>query len=226
MTDKLVNNHLRVHIEIIILIYLISIISSYKILILPEPQTNLVTLLATGAIIATFGSAIGAISHVWQSDLLERVKINIEILYHDIFKQKSPWKRWPFLSRSTKNILLDKSTQITTLRNPEIPLDIGTHQINIDLPTVLEDFFDLPVISNFWPLFRFRKAAHTRISNKPKNDANPSTNLTRENEYMAYECMYDIWKTVCIFRLSRYFLHFGSSLIISSVTLVALFSGK
>ena len=50
------------------------------------------------------------------------------------------------MTREGKTKLLDGSSIHTTLSNPEIPLDVGTHLIKVKLPTVLEDFFDLPLI--------------------------------------------------------------------------------
>jgi len=219
--NKMNNTHLRIHYVSVFLLYLASAYISFKALSLPEAQSTLVTFLSTGAILATFGSAIGAIGLIWQNDLLERVRLNVDILFKDIVKQDTPWRRWPFLPRAGKRKLLDGSSQHTTLSNPEIPLDVGSHVIKVNLPTVLEDFFDLPLLKNIWPLFRFRSSAHTVFGRKPKGQKNPDTGLEPSDEYMAYECMYDTWKAILKFRISRYFVHFGSGLTISGASIVA-----
>jgi hypothetical protein len=216
-------NHLRIHYEIVVMLYSLAVLVSIKILSFPQSQKDLVTLLSVGAILATFGSAIGSIGLIWQNDLLERVRLNTDIFFTDIIRQDSPWRRWPFLTRAGKRKLLDGSSLHLTLNNPEVPLDVGTHVIKVDLPTSLEDFFDLPLIRNCWSLIRFRNSAHTVFSNKPKDVINPNTGLKSSDEYMAYECMFDTWKAVLKFRVARYIVHFGSGLTIAGAGIVASF---
>lgn len=220
------HNHLTRHYQIVAALYACAVFISYKILSLPEAQKDLVTLLSSGAILATFGSALGAIGLIWQNDLLERVRLNVDILLKDIYKQDNPWRRWPFLPRSGKRKLLDGSSHHLELSNPEVSLDVGTHVIKIDLPTVLEDFFDLPLFKNCWPLFRFRNSAHTVFGRKPKNEINPDTKLKPSDEYMAYECMLDVWKAVLKFRASRYIVHFGSGLTIAGTPTACIYVAK
>ena len=117
--------------------------------------------------------------------------------------------------------LFNDIEHVAELSNPELPLDVGTHIINVDLPTVLEDFFDLPLIKNTKNLIRFHRAAHTARIRKPKDKKNKDTGLKPSDEYMAYECMKDIWVSVLKFRFSRYVIHFGAGLIISSVVVVS-----
>jgi len=219
------SSHLRLHFETVALLYALSFLVSFKILALPESQKDLVTLLSTGAILATFGSAIGAVGLIWQNDLLERVRLNVDILFRDILKQETPWRRWPFLARTGRRKLLDGNSLQLTLSNPEVPLDVGTHVVKIDLPTVLEDFFDLPLTRNLLPLFRFRRSAHTVFGRKEKGIINPDTGLSSSDEYMAYECMFDIWKSIFKFRVSRYVVHFGSGLTILGAVVVAFHVG-
>jgi hypothetical protein len=216
------DRHLKFHHRTIVVLYAVAVFMSYKILSLPEAQKDLVSLLSTGAILATFGSAIGAIGLIWQDDFLARVKLNIDILYSDIIKQETPWRRWPFLARSSREKLLSGNSVQQEVSNPEIRLDVGTHIIKIDLPTVLEDFFDLPLIKNYWQLCRYRKAAYTVYGRKNGDAINVDTGLTPSDGHMAYECMFDIWKSIFIFRFARYIVHFGSGLTICGALIVAV----
>lgn len=213
-------NHLKIHYGVVAALYVVAIISAHLILSLPEAKKDLVTFLSTGAILATFGSAIGAIGLIWQTDLVERVRLNVDILLKDIFKQDSPWRRWPFLPRAENRNLLDGGSHHLTLSNPEISLNVGTHVIKIDLPTVPEDFFDLPLIRNWWQLIRFRSSAHTAFGRRPKEEKNPDTGLDSSDEYMAYECMFDTWKAILKFRVARYIVHLGSGLTIAGAGVV------
>jgi len=213
-------NQLRVHYGVIAALYLTSTICAYLTLSLPEVKKDLVTLLSVGAILATFGSAIGAIGLIWQTDSTERVRLNVDILCKDIYKQVSPWRRWPFLPRAGKRNLLDGSYHRITLNNPTIFFDVGTHVIEIDLPTVPEDFFDLPLIRNCFRMLRFRSSAHTALGRRPKKEKSPDTGLNSFDEYMAYECMLDTWKAILKFRVARYMVHLGSGLTIAGACVV------
>lgn len=224
-SEVISNGCLRIHYVIITVLYILALITSSIILSLPGAEKDLVSLLSTGAILATFGSAIGAIGLIWQNDLLERVQLDIDILYRDIIEQEKPWRRWPFLARSSRNTLLDKNLLQFSLGNPEIPLDVGTHTIRVHLPTILEDFFDLPLLKNYWPLWRFQKAARTVLSQKIHDTENSKTGMTPFKSYMAYECMYDIWKSIFRFRLSRYIVHFSSGLTICGALITSIKTG-
>jgi len=211
-------NHLYVHYAIVSLLYCGALAISNKLLLLPEAHKDFITSLSSAAILATFGSAIATIAVLWTSDRSIRITLNVDILFKDIL-EKEAWRRWPFLPRAGKRTLLDGSKIDLSLANPVIPLNVGSHCIRTTIPTVQEDFFDLPLLANLWPLLRFRSAAHTSISNVQKDSIFPENDLTPMNQYMAYECMVDIWGSVLIFRLSRYVVHFGAALTISSAVL-------
>lgn len=206
----------------VILLYAATAFTAIAVLALPDTRINTVTVLSTGAILATFGSAIATLGSIWERDLLERIRLNIDILYKDIIRQEQPWRRWPFLPRAAKRKLLDGSMHVATLTNPDIPLDVGTHVIRISLPTVLEDFFDLSVRANFVKLDRFRSAAGTTFSNRGDEEANAATGMSRGDQLMAYECLHDIWRSILVFRLARYFTHLGAGFTISAALVTAL----
>ena len=213
------------------------------ILTLPGAAKDSVSLLSTGAILATFGSAIATLGSIWERDLLERVRLNIDILFKDLLAQSNPWRRWPFLPRFGERRNLDGTLLRGTLENPRIPLDVGTHFVHIEIPTVLEDFFDLSVRSNFTALNRFRAAAATAYSSKRSerepSQTEPGSDQAAESEsestakpdgrstgdqLMQYECLYDTWRSILSFRLARYTTHFGAAVTLSgAVATIALF---
>src|SRR5690606_37631474 len=131
-----------------------------------------------------------------------RVSLNVDILYKDIFGAEA-WRRWPFLLRGGERKLFGGHVQAVQLQNPQFPLHVGSHSIEIQIPTVQEDFFDLPVFKNLVPLVRFRTAAHTTIANADQETPFPNQ-LKPSDQYIAYECLTDIWLTVLIFRIGRY----------------------
>ena len=217
-----VRNSLLRHRLLVGALYVLAIVIAWSALRLPEAQKDLVALLSTGAIFATFGSAISTIGGIWERDLLERVRLNIDIFYKDILKQESPWRRWPFLPRFGKRKLLDGSTHVGTLANPAVPLNVGTHVITVTLPTVLEDFFDLPLRKNILELARFRAAAATYYGNQSQGSLDEKTGMKPGEAYMAYECLHDIWRSILHFRLARYVTHLGIGLTLAGTGLTVV----
>ncbi|MEI6268267.1 MAG: hypothetical protein WCP01_05240 [Methylococcaceae bacterium] len=204
---------LQIHRLLTALTYTVAFYICYYVIGLSyeDKNSSLVLIISTGAILATFGSALSSIGGVWEKDLLDRVMTNIDILYVDILKQEK-WRRWPFLPRSSQRKQLDDSKLVQNLENARVPLNVGTHYIEVDLPSVLEDFFDLPVLRNTCKMVRFRMAASTTLLKGKEIHVQTATGLNPSDEYMAYECIYSIWLSVFQFRLFRYLIHFGSAL--------------
>jgi hypothetical protein len=140
--DKYNKNYsLLIHKIILSIIYICSLAIAFIVLIKQYKYSDPVSLLSVGAMLATFGSVISTIGLVSQNDLYERIKTNINILKIDILKDgDNPWRRWPFLTRFSKNKLLDNKQQQLILNNHRVSFNVGTHTINVDMPTVQEDF--------------------------------------------------------------------------------------
>lgn|GEM_PF-918058 len=214
-------NSLHVHRLGLFILYSTATFTAILVLQLPGAQNDLIALLSAGAIFATFGSAISTIGSVWERELLERVRLNMDILYKDLLKDDDPWRRWPFLRRSGKMRLLDDSIFSGTLKNAEVPLNVGTHIIRSAIPTVFEDFFDLPLLRNFRQLAKFRAAAGTYYSNTREVDDSDEAKEASFNQFMTYECLYDTWRCVLSFRVARYATHFGVGLTVSGTIVTA-----
>lgn len=215
------NNHLLLHKVITFLVFGSAVAISAWILLLPRATEDAVASLSTGAILATFGAALSALGQLWCGDFLSRIFLNVDILYKDIF-QSQPWRRWPFLPRGATRSLLSGDKQALQLRNPEVPLNVGSHHITVTFPTVLDDLFDLPVLKNWWQLFKFRHAARTYFTGARDHESIVAPSLVSpRQETMAYECLLDTWVAVLLYRGSRYLLHFGAALTLSSAVLTA-----
>ena len=215
------DKHLILHYFIVFALYAAALFVAVKLLTLPAAHKDFITSLSSAAILATLGSAVATVGSLWSGDRTARIALDVDILFKDIFKQEA-WRRWPFLLRSGSRKLLDGAIHEVTLSNPVIPLNVGSHNIKITLPTVQEDFFDLPLFSNLAPLVRYRNAAHTTISNAPRDSIFPESQMTPGDQYMAYECLTDIWISVFVFRVSRYVVHFGAALTVCSAVLGGL----
>ncbi|WP_318518442.1 hypothetical protein [Photobacterium leiognathi] len=210
-------------------LYVISFGLTYFILNLAinDDNSTIVLIISSGAIVATFGSALSAIAGMWERDLLERVLENTDILFADISKSEK-WRRWPFIPRSRVSKQLNGDKIVTNLTNAQFSLNVGTHHITVDIPTVLDDFFDLPVIKNTYTLCRYRSAASTTLlKGKSENvTVETASGLEPFDEYMAYENLYSSWVAIFKFRLFRYLGHFGASLTILGALLTLFYCVK
>ncbi|SCZ82121.1 hypothetical protein [Acidaminobacter hydrogenoformans] len=106
-------------------------------------EYNVSTIISLGAIMSTFGSSLLAAAQAIGADKYDRVLRNIDIYYNDIVMKK-PWRRWQFLNRTSKFKNFNSTIITTTLQNPSEKFDVGSHEIEVYIPTVLEDFYDLP----------------------------------------------------------------------------------
>lgn len=207
--------HLVIHYSLVLALYLAALVVATQLLAIPAAHRDFITSLSSGAILATFGSAIATIGMLWTGDRAGRIAMNVDILYSDILSVKA-WRRWPFLPRSGVRALSDGMIQKYTLTNPSLLLKVGTHSHPIILPTVEQDYFDLPIFSNLVPLLLLRREAHTAIAQDTPAIVFPESHMAPLSQLMAYECLLDIWYSVLIFRASRYVVHFGAALTISS----------
>src|SRR5438045_1737643 len=83
-----------------------------------------------------------------------------------------------------------------TLHNPALPLHVGTHSIVIEVPTCLEDFFDLHVMRNWSQLARFGRGFYTAMAERSDEYRNAQSGLSRVDEWNAYQCLHDTWRSI------------------------------
>lgn len=217
-SSKPTNRHLLMHRILVFVLYSAAIWLAYTLLSIPAAHQSFIVSLSSAAILATLGSAITNVGSLWTGDYSNRIALCVDILYRDILKQEA-WRRWPFLLRGGTKKLFGGDIQQFELQNPTIPFNVGSHDIEVQVPTVQEDFFDLPIFKNVMPLFRFRTAAHTTMMNSPQDEVFPKNQLKPMEQYMAYECLTDIWWSILIFRSARYVVHFGAAVTIASAVI-------
>lgn len=217
-SSRFKNFHLALHRVFVLVLYGGAIWISFKLLSIPAAHGDVVTSLSSGAILATLGSAVATVGTLWTEDHANRIALNVDIFFHDILEQTA-WRRWPFLLRGGTTKLFGGNIQRVELCNPEISFNVGSHALGILVPTVQDDFFDLPLFRNLVPLLRFRTAARTTHVNAEEGAVYAENGLSPMGQYMAYECLTDIWWSVLMFRSARYFVHFGAALSIASAAL-------
>jgi hypothetical protein len=199
----------------ILTVYKIDIIVTYAIVFYASFKifkkigtADYLPVLNTAAIIATLGAAVIAVTSILLSDFKERVTVDIDILFKDVLKQSNPWRRWPFLKRHSKKILPNGNSTEFNLTNPNIDFDLSYKNISIPIPTVFEDFFDLPIIDRFLTMVFHKKEFYNYVL-QYENDST--------DKIIKFDCLLDIMKfgsgIVCL----RYILHFGVSAVVASI---------
>lgn len=198
------------------IIVIAPLILSYFIfnLCIDKSNLNLANTISLGAIFATFGSAIISSVILFQTDKFNRILSNVDILYSDILHAEK-WTRWPFIKRYKVQTLLDGKITSSILKNPNIIFKLGSYDINILIPTTQEDFYDLPSFHNFMQMKKNSNHFKTNIVNHPNCiDDTPFSNVG--DYFFAWDCLYDIWKTIVLFKINKLLVTLGSSIIISS----------
>lgn len=164
------------------------------------------------AIVSTFGASLTGVGVLLSGDCLRRISLNIDILFKDILEQEEPWRRWPFLKRKSQKKDLNNNIIEGELKNPEISFFVGTHSLDIILPTVEDDFFDLPVIKNLWRLLRFESACVTLVDASNSNAFEGKVFKNGHDQHIAFICLKDIWLYIFKYRFFRYLTHLGVAL--------------
>lgn len=170
--------------------------------------------IALGSIFATFGSSIVAIFSITLSNIYDRFCTNLNILFDELIPHNS-WHRWPFIKRESHSKLYNNELTYQILKNAEICFNVGSHPIVTKLPTVREDFFDLPNWRSFFTMFFEAKNYETFVINNIPDPA---------NQLMVWDCVIDNFKTIIIYKVARLMIVIGESFIVSSIILAFFFS--
>lgn len=206
----------------------ISVILPYFIFkkVLLTGQHDLYDQISLGAVLVGMASAIITVATSHMGGQYDRVMLDVDILFNDL-TGPGAWRRWPFLHRHKTRKLLSGEVIESTLKNPQIEFDLGTHIIAAYIPTCLSDFFDLPAFSTFSKMLKNGNKFHSYIVQK-KISGIVSPDILQEDTtgtgMMVWDCMYDIWRTIVLYRLEKFMIHFFAAFIFSSVLLSFLFS--
>ncbi len=163
--------------------------------------------IALGSIFATFGSSLVAIFSLIMGSYYDHFLLNMKILYEEL-EPNNGWKRWPFIKRYSHKRLFNREQSYQVLENSTITFDVGSHQITVELPTIKEDFFDLPNWK-YWKLMKdneknFESTVYKKGGDIPK-------------ALMVWDCIYDNYSSVLHYRIARMFVVIGEEYIFSSI---------
>lgn len=172
-------------------------------------EKSLSETIALGSIFATFGSSVVSVFSIVMNNQSDRFMSNIEILYSDIIPEKK-WVRWSFIKRKKYRRLYNGEYTCQALTNSKVEFDVGSHKISMFIPTVREDFFDLPV----WRPWLSMKIRHRDYETAVLGD-NVKENVAIA--IMLWNCIYDNFKCIIMYRIARALVVLGEAYILSSI---------
>ena len=165
--------------------------------------------LSIGMAVTSFGIVVYTIFNTIAFRQYDRLRNDYSILFDKILKTKR-WIRWPFLKRKEIFKFQIGDTLHFTLKNPPLEFTIDKIKLKIALPTTYEDMLDLP-LKNFFDLRKHK----TQFMQQEFNRKNKKIDLV-----MRYLCLYDMWESIFYFKVSRFFMYVGISLIILGAIII------
>lgn len=224
--QKMPNKNYLIHIISAILLVAVPAILPYFIYktVMFAGDYGLYDQISLGAVLVGMASAIITIAASHMDRQYDRVMLDVDIFFKDL-TGPGKWRRWPFVPRFKIKKLISGATHQITLKNPKVEFDLGTHTVEIFIPTCLPDFFDLPAFSTFFRMWSNDKKFYSYVErNNISGLIDPGIAQKNSDGWMIWDCLYDIWKTVVIYRLEELMIRFFAVFIFSSVFLSFLFS--
>lgn len=172
-----------------------------------SPKKKLSDTIALGSIFATFGSSLVAVFSLIMGSTYDRFLSNINILFQKLEPEKA-WYRWAFIKRKSHQILYNREYAYQELTNAKIYFNVGSHKIDMFLPTIKEDFFDLPNWKSWNQMRQYARDYEHYILNKCIEPAIP---------LMIWDCVWDNFCVIIKYKFARILVLLGDALIISSV---------
>lgn len=164
--------------------------------------------IALGAVFATFGSAIISVFSLYSNMEFSKFQNNLNTLQNQLLNQKS-WNRWDFLKRMERKRISQNNVQYFILRNPQIIFKTLSKQITVTFPASVSDFKEVIFIVDFIKMKLFRRKYYLHIYEQLESDLG--------NAFLVYNCVYDIYKNMFLYKMGNFFIWFGSCFILSSI---------
>lgn len=177
-------------------------------------QIALVDCISLGSIFATFGSAIISFLSLTSTHQLSGFQEKISILNEKFTSPEIPnWKRWDFLPRFSRERLISGKYQYFILKNAELKFCLKNQTIAIPIPSVEQDFKDLPVL-HFW--FKMHKKRKLYLSY-----VQTQSNMA---DFFIWDCLMALYQNIIIYKLSQLGIWIGTSYIINSFIFAFFYS--
>jgi hypothetical protein len=163
--------------------------------------------ISLGSIFATFGSAIISFLSLTSARQLSGFQEKVFILNEEFSKQGFPnWKRWDFLPRYSREHLGNNEYQYFILRNTEVKFNMDNQSIQIPIPSVEQDFKDLPIWDSWFKMYRNRRHYLVYVQKQ-----------VHTADFIIWDCLMSLYKNIIIYKLSQLGIWIGTSYIINSI---------
>lgn len=147
--------------------------------------------ITTGALFATFGSAVIAVFTLFTGQYLNLFYENLTILREELAPDElrnMQWKRWPFLPRVGK-LPLSSRRRYSALNNASICFHLRDKHETFPFPTTLADFRELPILRSFLRMKWHRRAYLDYLEA-----------VNAVGEYPAWDCVCAMYKNILLYR--------------------------
>lgn len=170
--------------------------------------------ITTGALFATFGSAIISVFTLSAAGQLRLFGENLAVLEQELAPSElnsASWKRWPFLPRLSKMSVQGEMRRLG-LRNASISFTTAHGDLPFQIPTTQADFGELPVFRSFLRM-ELRRTNYLDYLN--------STDLIEE--YPAWDCLRAMYKNILVYRFSNCCTWIGVCFVLESIAFSFLY---
>ncbi len=168
-------------------------------------QLNLDHTISLGAVFATLGSSLVAVSSLACGEQYSQFADNTRILEENLFN-KEKWERWPFVKRVQKNKIAPGEYLYFKLCNPRIIFKFGHRELKILLPSGKRDFRELPVYQAVFKLTWYRKKYAAVLMGQD-----------RVKDILIWNCLTQIYRNILLYRWNQIIIWIGSYFIFSSI---------
>ncbi len=164
--------------------------------------------ITTGALFATFGSAIISVFSLSASSYSNVFYENLTTLEENLLfpsLDKERWKQWSFLPRLGK-LSIGKKVRYPGVNNASINFATAQGPMCFLLPTTQADFWELPAFRNFLCMKRHRNDYITYLNHKNAIE-----------EYPAWDGLCAIYKNILAYRFSFGCIWIGACFVLESI---------
>lgn len=163
--------------------------------------------ISLGSIFATFGSSVIAVLTLTSSSQISSFEQKLAILKEHFSPHKaSAWIRWEFLPRLSRDRIRKGQYNYYRLDNPKLCFEIGTSKLSLPIPTVRKDFRDLPILSAWWKMCRYKSSYRIHIY---KKDC--------VSDFLVWNCLMSMYENIIVYRISEFFVWVGATFVINSI---------
>lgn len=202
-----------------VFLYSLALVFSYMVTgyvfstcIIPDDLHNTMSIplsdcISLGSIFATFGSAVIAVLTLTSSSQISSFEQKLAVLKGQFSTHEtSEWIRWEFLPRLSRERTQKGQYVYYRLDNSTLCFEIETSELILPIPTVRKDFRDLPILSAWWKMCRYKRSYRAYIHKKHCI-----------SDFLVWDCLMSMYGNIILYRISEFFVWVGATFVINSI---------